>query len=536
MAIRAAVCAALLALVCITAPAVAAPPLHEQIDAAMKAGYAGPTSARSDDAEFLRRIYLDFTGTIPTVDQARAFLADGAADKRVKLVDQLLASPEFPRRMAEFFTVMLLERRKGADIKLRDWEAFLVKAFEQNEPWDKLAGEILSSDGTDPAARPAVRFFLDRGDNIQLITRDVGRLFLGRDMLCAQCHKHPTIDEYSQLDYQGLFAFFTTGFRHVKGETAYFMEKPVTAPIEFVSVRTGEKGKTFPRVPNGKEVQVPEMAKGEEFAAPPKDGMPGVPKFPVRPLLARDLATAENPAFTVNIANRLWFMMMGRGLIYPLDLIHGANPPSNPKAMELLSHAMGDSKFDMKGLLRELALTEVYQRSGKLPAGAPEPAAATFGTFNAKGLSAEQMARSVLQATGNLKAVLAQPVDAKESAAPNMELVEKKFRDAMASPAGEPEEDFAPSLAGALFLSNDAMILDWLKPHDGNLVERLTKLADPAAVADELSFSIYTRPATAAEKATVADYLKKRGEPNRAAALGELAWSMLASTEFCLNH
>src|SRR5207247_1645348 len=150
----------------------------------------------ASDAEFLRRVYLDLAGTIPTADEARAFLADTDPSKREKLIDRLLASPAYARRMAQHFDVVLMERRPDSKVPRAAWEEYLRTAFAENRPYDALAREILSADGVDAKTRPAAKFYLDRGFEPNLVTRDISRVFLGRNLQCAQCHDHPLIDAF----------------------------------------------------------------------------------------------------------------------------------------------------------------------------------------------------------------------------------------------------------------------------------------------------------------------------------------------------
>jgi hypothetical protein len=147
--------------VCLTAAALAllfsgiafgqAPaPLHARIDEQIAQGHAGPLSPLASDADFVRRIYLDLTGMIPSAAEVRAFLADASPDKRVKLIDQLLASPCYPRHMATVFDVMWMERRRDQHVKDPQWQQYLMDSLAANKPYDQLAREVLSSDGTDP--------------------------------------------------------------------------------------------------------------------------------------------------------------------------------------------------------------------------------------------------------------------------------------------------------------------------------------------------------------------------------------------------
>src|SRR5262245_46920524 len=152
--------------------------LHERIDqtiAAATPNYAALASPLADDAEFLRRITLDLTGTIPTSQEARAFLEDVSPDKRAKLIDRLLQSPEHVRHMVHLFDTFLMERRATQNVPSAAWRDYLRASFEANKPWDDLAREILSADDSDPKQRPAARFLLDRAAEPNLLVKDVSR-------------------------------------------------------------------------------------------------------------------------------------------------------------------------------------------------------------------------------------------------------------------------------------------------------------------------------------------------------------------------
>jgi hypothetical protein len=221
--------------------------------------------------------------------------------------------------------------------------------------------------------------------------------------------------------------------------------------------------------------------------------------------------------------------MMGRGLVHPLDQFHDDNPPSHPEVLDLLAKEFVAHHFDMKWLLRELALTQTYQRSSALPENVKKQLPESFLTANEKRLSAEQLLGSVLEATGE-RARLSAPAEAK-----NLDAARAKFVKAFANPRREPEDDFAPSLKAALFVLNDDVVLGWLAPRPGNLIDRLTKQTDDAKVAEELYLSVLSRRPTAEERDEVTAYLSKNAA-RRTTALGHLAWALLASTEFCVNH
>jgi hypothetical protein len=256
--------------------------------------------------------------------------------------------------------------------------------------------------------------------------------------------------------------------------------------------------------------------------------------------------------------------MMGRGVIHPMDLSHKDNPPSIPALLDALSDELVAMKFNLRSYIREIALSNAYQRSSRMAdadAGAKIPPPESFRIAALKRMSSEQLLLASLTATGELESVLhrkeapaAAPkkkADTDADAAeedekpktptgklPTLKELRGKFVSAFAAPPGEPEVEFSPTVASALFVLNEPTILSWLEPRENNLVARLAKVESSEKIAEELYLHILTRMPTADEKADVAAYLSKQGsdEKQRATAISELAWSLLASTEFAVNH
>jgi hypothetical protein len=478
-------------LTALAAPAVAQP-LHDRIDRAAAVGekdLVNGAAPSASDAEFLRRVTLDLTGTIPTAADARAFLKDQSPDKRARLIDRLLASPEYARHLQDVFDVTLMERRPDKHVPRAAWQDYLRTSFADNKPWDVLVREILSADGTDPKTRPAAKFLLDRDAEPNQVTRDVSRLFLGMNLQCAQCHDHPLVEHYKQAHYYGVFAFLSRTSLFVDKAKGAVLADKAEGDVTYQSVFDPKKEtkKTSPVVPFGMVIKEPMLEKGKEYeVAPAKDVRP-VPKFSRRAQLAAQVATADNVQFRRNIANRLWALMAGRGLVHPLDLDHPENPPSHPELLTLLADEMAATKFDVRNLLREIALSKTYQRSSEPPAGVKDLPAKSLRAARLKPLSPEQLAWALMQATGLTDA-------------------ERK-----------------------------ALGKGWLAPRAGNLTDRLAQLNEAGAVAEELYLSVLTRLPDDDERKEVADYLKGR-TADRAAALQELTWALLASAEFRFNH
>ena len=343
-------------------------PLHERIDRLVEADQVTPLAPAAGDADFLRRVDLDLIGRVPSVAEAQTFLADTAATKREALVDRLLAAPEFARHMSDVFDIALMERRPDKLIPTPEWRKFLFESFLANKPFDQLAREILGADGADPKLRPAAKFYLDRDGETNLLTRDVARMFFGRDVQCSQCHDHPLIDDYLQADYYGLFAFLNRSFIFTGADNKAVFAERAEGDVAYQSVfDPTQKGKTGPKLFDSEPIQEPTFAKGDEYTVKPADKVRPIPQFSRRAQLAAEATNGHNRAFNRNIANRLWAIVMGRGLVDPVDLHHSGNPPANPALLDMLADELAAIKFDTKAFVRELVLTRTYARAVDLP-------------------------------------------------------------------------------------------------------------------------------------------------------------------------
>jgi hypothetical protein len=521
--------------------------LHERVDSFIeaKAKTEGQVLARtSDDAEFFRRVWLDFAGTLPASGELDDFLRDPGADKRDRLLERVFAAPAYAERMAEAFHVMLMERNGENEA----WRAYLVEAFQANKPWDQMVREILSPNFKDEGLRGAGFFITRRLDKVGQqevdypgLTRDAGRFFMGVDLQCCQCHKHLTVNDYKQVDFNGLYMAFQNlklqaAGADKKGPTA--VEGLLTKKYEFASVLGGPKAETGPRVPFGEEIAIPVLAKDQQWVEPPdaKNKTPGIPRFSPLKELSERLACAENPFFARNLANRLWFLVMGRGLVEPLDLSHSGNPASHPEVLDLLAAELVAHKFDTKWLLAELVRTRTYQRGSELPVDAKDVPEELFTVARERPLSAEQLCRAFLTATGEAPRVLEgkgwEGVEGPKYARKDFE---KVFLSALANPPKEAELTVNSTLKAALFLRNNDLVLWSLRRRPGNLMDRLASVEDPGQIAESLYGSIFVRRPTSEERDAVAAFLARHAD-GREKAIGRYAWAMLSSIEFFTNH
>jgi hypothetical protein len=539
---------ALVAAVFATTRAVGQSPLHERIDAAILAKANGTAPADiCTDAEFVRRVYLDFSGSIPTAKQTREFLSDKSPGpgKRQRLIDALLAAPTYATRMENLFHVMLMERR-GDD---ENWSAFLIDAFSNNRPWNEIAKEILDPISETEKRRGAAFFITKRlekyGQNptdFPGLTRDVGRLFLGLDLQCAECHDHLFIEDYKQIDFKGLFAAYGNTFIRRDVKFPAVGEKEMKAKLEFVSVFDPTQQSTGPRLPGGKEfaiqVSTVDPKKPKPKKAPPR------PQFSALKLISESVTKDENKQFALNAVNRCWFVLLGRGIVHPLDLHHSANPASHPELLAMLADEFVKHKFDIKWLLREIALTDAYQRSSQI-AGEKIPDAALFLVSAERHLTAEQLLQSVLVATHETRLITIPPKEAPKpasdapepkvdlNAAPVYSELKAKFLAAFANAAREPELQVNSTVKGALFWRNAVDVQRLLAKRPGNLTDRLLAV-DNDKVVDELFINVLSRMPTAEETRLFEKFLASN--KNRQIAISDAAWALLTGAEFFTNH
>lgn len=408
--------------------------LHTRIDAAVESIAVGPMAPVCSDADFLRRVFLDLAGVIPTSDKAREFLTNQHPNKRALLIDELLDSPEFVRHMTTQLDVMLLERRTDKNVPEPEWERYLVESLTDAKPLDQLYREFLFPVASSETGLAAAKFLLNREAEPNAVTRDIGRLAFGMDLQCAQCHDHPLVGDYFQADYYGLFAFVnrTSLFTDPASKKVRLAEK-AEGVTGFKSVFTGlSRDNALPRLPKGATVfDEPEFPKDDGYSVKPQKNVPGVPKFSRREALAQRLA--ENRLFRRNLANRLWAMMTGRGIVHPVDYHHSANPPANPELLSILADELAAGGFQIRDFLRQVMLSRTYQRSCETP----EPETVNFTDIAARGERLQRANEFALAAMTPLKESLAAAQTAfndanahNEKLAPRLAELRKKLTDA----------------------------------------------------------------------------------------------------------
>jgi hypothetical protein len=340
--------------------------LAEAIDTIVDEAAVGPMAELCSDADFVRRAHLDLVGMIPTPEQVRVFLADGGEHRRERLVDELMASRGFVRQMGRVLDAMLLERDSPPGGVRQPWQAWLRESIASEQPLDELLGDVVAAKGGDPASEPAVAFLLAREAEPVKMTRAVGRILFGRDLQCAQCHDHPLDDDLRQAEFHGLHAFVSRTSLFTAGKAQQLSEAAM-GEVDFTSVFTAESVKgAWPQLPDGPPlIDEPIAEPGDGYVTAPSKSSRGVPEYSRRSALAEGLGESE--AFRRNVANRLWAVFFGRGLVHPLDGLGPDNPASHPRLLDLLVEALVEHDYQLRPLVRGMVLSRAYQRSVEPP-------------------------------------------------------------------------------------------------------------------------------------------------------------------------
>jgi hypothetical protein len=471
-------------------------------------------SPPADDATFLRRVTVDLCGRLPTADEARAFLADGAADRRTRLIDRLLDSPDYPAFFAmRWGSILRNSNLAGANQAAYAFHDWIKDQIARNRPYDEFVRGIVAAAGEWQDAPPVNWYWQMRDDQLHQVTADTAQVFLGVRLQCARCHHHP-YERWSQDDYYGLAGFFTRLGRKSFGEPPpYYAAGGVT---------TGEKD--------------PHTGKAPEPKYPDGPAAKFAPEEDPRHALVDWMARPDNPFFAKALVNRLWGHFLGRGLCHEVDDMRDSNPPSNPELLDALAKDFVRHRFDVKHMIRTILNSRVYQLSSE-PTDANRMDRQNFARYYARRMLAEVFFDAVNQATGTKANFSGVAAGARAVDLPH-EGFGSYFLDTFDRPRRvtgcECERSSGATLAQVLLLANSDEVENRLRSGDG-LVARLAKAKKTTPkVVEELYLTAYARRPTKAELEKAAAYIEK--QQNRQQALEDVLWVILNSKEFMFNH
>jgi hypothetical protein len=480
-----------------------------------------PPSGLCTDADFIRRASLDLCGILPTADEVRSFLANKDPKKREKLIDALLARPEY----ADFWTLkwsdVLRSNRKTIQVKgthlMQEWlRGHLIK----NTGFDTMVAELLTGSGSTFSNAPANYYRIAKEP--QDLAETTAQLFFGVRMQCAKCHNHP-FEKWTQDDYYSLAAFFARVKR--KPDPA----QPGTNPkkkdggeIIYVA-RSGEV--TQPRT---SQVMAPRFLGGEVAKVPPGGDR--------REALAAWVTDPKNPFFAKSVVNRVWYHLMGKGIVDPVDDFRESNPSANDELLDALAKDFVAHGYDLQHLIRTIMTSRTYQLSAEA-----NPLNQTdekyFSHAVTKLIPAEPLLDAICRVTEVPEKYAGLPPGTRAVQLPDGE-VNHPFLKTFGQPARELacecERETDSNLAQALQLINGPTVNGKLRNPKNRIGRLLATKASDQAILEDLYLSTLSRYPTREDTEAVLAHLK--AAPDRRKAWEDVHWALLNTKEFLFRH
>jgi hypothetical protein len=488
-----------------------------------------PSELCSDEV-FVRRVYLDVTGSLPPAAEILAFLADKDPAKRDKLVDKLLESPEYAYYFANKWADILRVKRRNQPDRAYGTFAFhtwIREAITADKPYDEFVREIVCAVGDETKSPPTVWY--KEVKTPENFVDDVSQVFMGQRLACANCHHHP-FERWSQDDYWGVAAFF--------GRVG---TKAVQVPGKVVQNQQNQKQILFVKA-NG---NVQNKRTGQNSPMKPLDGEPLVPAADDDPRqkFADWMTSPKNPFFAKAVANRYWAHFFGRGIVDPLDDMRVTNPPSNPELLDGLAQALIDNKFSLKALVKTICKSRTYQLSAQ-PTDFNAADKQSFARYYPKRLQAEVLFDAVCRLTDSPSAFPGLPGD---TFAPNRAIMlpDESFQSYFLDVTGRPQRISAcecervneASLAMTLHLLNSQEVQDKIARVNGR-ADQLAK--DPRSDAEKVTelFLVAVGGKPSKEKLDLAleHIAKHRATKTVKAAYENIIWALLNSKGFLFNQ
>ncbi len=488
-----------------------------------------PPSPGCSDADFIRRVYLDAAGILPTPAEVRAFLADHSSDKRDRLIDRILERGECTDYWAyKWSDLLLITTKRLPQPAVWSFYQFVRQSVADNKPWDRFARDVLTASGSTLRNGAANYFVLHR--DVTDLSESTSLTFMGMSITCARCHNHP-LERWTQDQYWSMANLFSR-----------------------VRLKDGDRaGAVF--VQSQPDGEAPHLRRGVPMPPAPLDGKPLALDSTIdrRKYFADWLTSPDNPYFAKALVNRVWRNYMGRGLVEAEDDLRETNPPTNAELFDALAKDFIAGKYDVKRLMKTIMRSTAYQRSSK-----PLPGNATddrfYSRYLVRRLSAEVMLDAYSQVTGvptpftelNSRARDSTmgyggfPLGTRALQLPDS-LVTSRFLDAFGRPERAQtcscERSQDASVGQALHLNNGQTLNEKLRGKGSRVAQWLaTKVSDEQAVKDLYLLALCREPA-AAELGSFKKLLAEAtADTGRREALEDLFWAVLTSREFVFNR
>ena len=466
-----------------------------------------------DDPTFLRRAYLDLTGTLPTPEDLRRFLAEPSPAKRVHLIESLLNRPEFADLWVMKWAELLQIRSRQDQFSQKAALAYYQWLRDQmltNVPIDRIVRTLLTASGS-TLANPAANYYQVTTDTLK-IAENTAQVFMGMRIQCAQCHNHP-FDRWTMNDYYSFAAFFPQiGRKQGEDPRDYIVFDRNEGEVKHLVT-----GKAMP--PKFLGAAKPEISKGQSR----------------REVLAQWLASPDNPHFARNLVNVVWAHFLGRGIIDPVDDVRISNPASNPELLDALAGKFTEYSYDFRRLVRDICTSRTYQLSTQ-PNDTNAGDDRNFAKASVRRLRAEVLLDCLSQVTETKDKFNGIPRGAHAVQIPDGNTSSyflTTFGRATRETVCSCEVRTEPNLSQALHLLNGSTVEN--KINDGGVVRKALKAGQkPEAILDDLYLRCLCRRPSEEERARLLAFFKDAKSEEQ--VLNDLFWALLNAKEFVFNH
>lgn len=509
-------------------------PLHEFIDAKIRQNWTDneiEPSAIADDEEWIRRVYLDMVGRIPSLKETEAFLADKNPRKRSIIIDELLGHDDFVRNLTTIWTNNCIGRGEPRRVSRRGMEKFFREAFAKNRPWNEVVVDIITASGhfEENGAVNYILAQMQMNDEAVQLTAMTTRLFLGLQVQCTQCHNHP-FNKWQQSQFWEFNSFFRQvgkiDHRRLDPNTGRQVDdysevvwQEFTGPV-YYEKRSGLMQVAFP-IFQGQEVD------------------PGV-GVDRRAELAKLICNSEEgqpPQVALSMVNRMWAHFFGYGFTRPVDDMGPHNPASHPEVLNRLAQEFADNDYNVRDLVRWIVSTEAYQLGSKYNNSneVDNPAAGEIPLFShmyVKAMQAEQLYDSLITASNAHQSGNA---DWSSQEAQRRRWMQQ-FIVAFDNDENDESTTFNGTIPQALMMMNSELIDKACSTERGSFLAE--ELASPGKETDKISrlyLAALGREPNRTELGRTQKFINAYG-PEKLKGFQDLFWALLNSNEFILNH
>jgi len=507
--------------------------IDEHVFAKLRTLRMNPSELASDEV-FLRRAYLDLLGILPTAEEARKFVGRGApTGKRAALVDELLERPEFAGFWALKWADLLRVEEKSLDAKgMQDFHHWIRNSLARHQPMDQFVRELIAARGS-TYANPEANFY--RANRTPVLRAEaVAQVFLGTRLQCAQCHNHP-FDRWTQDDYYDWAALF--------------------ARLDYKILRNDRRDKNDKHEFIGEQI-VYLARKGS--VTNPRTEQPAEPRFLGAPrqdfvrqdeleALAAWMTRPENPLFARAQVNRIWFHLMGRGIVDPIDDFRATNPPSHPALLDALTAEFVKGGFDLRHLVRLIMASRAYQTVSE-PNETNREDASNYSRSLVRRLGAEQLFDTLHQVAGVTPEFRNFPTGTRAAELPGARLEGRRGRRSQLSPDlfmsvfGKPprlttcecERSTETTMSQAFQMISGPSVNELLTQSDNRLAALLDSGKPNRAIVEELYWTALTRPPSEAEMAKTSAHIEKAKD--RRTGVEDVLWGLVNAKEFVLRR